>query len=170
MRRVVMQCLNTKTAEKYMSKHYSSKRFLGACIDSGAQRTVCGYKQAKAYCKRANIPFSLRKSNVAFKFGNSINSSLGIMEFRIPLPNNTYLPVFADVVDADIPFLIGLNYFDKEKLLPDNIRNKLIFTELQLELPITRRNGHMFLDWNLKTNSIYQIGIIQEAPSFLSPD
>lgn len=77
--------------------------------------------------------------------------SMGAMEFRIPLPNNGYLPLHADVVDADVPLLIGLDYLDKEKLVPNNLQNKLICKAQNWELPITRRNGHMFVNWNVNT-------------------
>jgi len=64
--------------------------------------------------------------------------------------DTSYLPTFADIVDADIPLLLGLDYMDKEKLLADNLKNMLICEENGWTLPITRRKGHMFVEWNIQ--------------------
>lgn len=73
------------------------------------------------------------------------------MEFCIPIKNSLYLPLIADVVDADIPLLIGLDYLDKENLLADNLSNKLNCEDKTWELPIKRIKGHVFVQWNLNT-------------------
>ena len=149
--------------ERFSNSHYSSKRFLGACIDNGAQRTVCGLKQARAYCSQARIPLRLRRSPFAFKFGNSICDSMGCMEFRIPLPNAGYLPVQADIVDADVPLLMGLDYLDKERLLADNLRNKLVCSDFAWELLIVQHStlSWTLANWNLKSiNGSFEIVIL----------
>ena len=71
---------------------------------------------------------------------------MGCMEFRIPLPNAGYLPVQADIVDADVPLLMGLDYLGKERLLADNLRNKLVCSDFSWELLIVQ---HSTLSWTL---------------------
>lgn len=167
--KIIQECMSTKSFSKHERQHYTSKRFLGACIDNGAQKTVCGLKQARAYCARAKIPFSVRSSPFAFKFGNTVVNSLGTLEFRIPLPNNSYLPVIADIVDTDVTLLIGLDYLDKHDLLPDNLQNKLICEMHNWELPIIRRNGHMFIEWNVQTILFTKFELYRMHRNFFHP-
>lgn len=59
--------------------------FTGACIDTGAARSVIGKSQAKAYCRAFKRPYSLRPSAVLFQFGIGKQRSLGIIDIRIPV-------------------------------------------------------------------------------------
>lgn len=104
----VVECMSASSVDKIQKQNYGSKQFVSACLDIGSQRTVWGLKQAKAYCSSARIPLKLSNSMFAFKFGDSIWRSLGKLEFRIPLSTKGYLTVEDDVVDSDVPLLIGL--------------------------------------------------------------
>lgn len=64
------------------------------------------------------MPPNLRPSPFLFKFGDLIRKRSGKMEFTISLPNESYLPITADVVDADISLLIGIDFMDREGILP----------------------------------------------------
>lgn len=168
-RKEISECLTSKQTSNLNRHHYGSKRFLGACLDIDAQKTVCGLKQARAYCKTAKIPLSLRRSSFSFKFGNSICNSMGTLEFRIPLRTDGYLPIFADIVDADVPLLLGLDYLDREKLLADNLSNKLVCIDDGWELPIIRRNGHMFIDWNIRQILFTKFELYRMHRNFFHP-
>lgn len=63
---------------------YSNLVFDGVCVDTGAQVSVCGRRQAMAYCKNMQIPFSTRPSTMTFKFGDVVSPSIGVMKFRFP--------------------------------------------------------------------------------------
>lgn len=71
------------------------------------------------------------------------------MEFRITIPQHGYLSVFDDIVDADIPLLIRLEYIESKGLLFENMQNKPISTPPNWELPISRMHGHLFIEWNI---------------------
>lgn len=102
-----------------------SRNFLGACCDIGAQRTVIGKKQAKAYCREAGVALKMRQSGYAFRFGYGLYATLGTIEVRIPMPDGSFLAMKVDVVDADVPLLLGIDTLDREKLVADNVRNTL---------------------------------------------
>ena len=53
-----------------------------------------------------------------------------------------------DVVQADVPMLIGLEVLDRERLIPDNVANKLRSLENGWSLPITRKYGHLYVEWD----------------------
>lgn len=86
----------------------------GACVDTGAQRSVIGVHQAKAYCNELNYPFNPKKGGRKhrFKFGNTIFTGLGLIEIRIPLNEDSYLSYDVEVVDFDVPLLLGLDILD----------------------------------------------------------
>lgn len=44
-----------------------------------------------------------------------------------------------------------MDFLDREQLLADNISNKLTSRHDNWEIPITRRIGHLFVTWDLKT-------------------
>jgi hypothetical protein len=122
--------------------------FNGICIDTGAQRSVVGLKQAKAYCDLSGISFRTEPSMTAFRFGDGTFKSLGLIPVRIPTPDGKFINIEMDVVKADVPMLIGLEVLDRESLIPDNVENKLRSKENGWNLPITRKHGHLYLEWD----------------------
>lgn len=126
-----------------------SRKFLGACCDIGAGRTVIGLKQARAYCRERQLPANFKDSDYSFLFGDGMYMSLGTMEIRIPTPDGAYLSFQADVVDADIPLLLGIDVLDAEGMVADNVENVLEHRKHNWRLPITRRGKHMYVIWNI---------------------
>jgi hypothetical protein len=49
----------------------------GACVDTGAQKTVIGLPQAMAYCRFVGTKFKLQRSNNVYRFGVGKQDSLG---------------------------------------------------------------------------------------------
>lgn len=119
------------------------------CLDTGAQKSVVGKNQAKAYCEMAGIKFKSKPSNTRFKFGDGIFASIGSIPIRIPKPNGGFIPVEIDAIRANVPMLIGLEVMDKHKLVADNVDNKLVSKKGNWSWPITRKNGHLFVEWKL---------------------
>jgi hypothetical protein len=94
--------------------------FLVICIDTGAATSVGGREQHEEYLKSVLIPSSVRKLSSSvkrFRFGATINSSLGRAMIRMPFQalNSTNHSesisfTFAmDIVDLDVPLLLGLD-------------------------------------------------------------
>ena len=86
--------------------------------------------------------------NPSSLFGDDYKPSLGTAEFRVPLPDNSYLPLRIDVVEADVPLLVGLDVMDREQLIADNCQNLLVSKRKNWSLPISRKHGHMFVEWD----------------------
>lgn len=130
-----------------------SRTFLGACCDIGAQRTVIGERQAKAYCRETSKK-SLSPSDYSFMFGDGLHLSLGSIEVRIPTPDGTFIAIEIDVVSADVPLLLGIDVLDREKLVADNVDNVIHSRRFGWKIPVIRRgagarkSGHMYLVWN----------------------
>ena len=130
-------------------RQYSTKFFEGACADTGAQKSVCGLAQARAYCCASKQAFKLHPSPYSYKFGDGIRASRGMIDVRMRIKEGFYLQFFVDVVDADIPLLLGLDLLDKHMLVADNTVNLLISKVGRWTVPIVRAHGHMFVKWDV---------------------
>ena len=97
------------------------------CVDSGAPRSVIGqpaFLDIKSHFKLPDTP--LGSSRYSFKFGNNVHKSLGTTQFILATPRTIPdIHVNLDIVDVNIPPLIGLDILDKNGLMIDNINNKL---------------------------------------------
>lgn len=64
----------------------SHDEFLGACIDSAAQKTVIGVRQARALCAWPNEDFKIEDTwpQTTFSFGTHRHRSMGQVEVKIP--------------------------------------------------------------------------------------
>ncbi len=147
-KKTAAEILISNTKVKRKQKARKSIQFQGICLDTGAQKSVVGKKQAAAYAALMKVRLETKASNFAFKFGDGCYKSLGTIPVRIPKPNNGYIEVRIDIVDADIPMIIGLDILDKETLLADNTENLLIHKKEGWKMPLSRKAGHLYLEWN----------------------
>jgi hypothetical protein len=90
------------------------QHFHGSCVDRGAQRSVIGISQARAYFRfmAGDSPFKLQPSSSAFRFGRDRQESLGTMAIRFPLGEDRFFETLLDVVAANAPLLLGLDLLD----------------------------------------------------------
>ncbi len=129
-------------------KQRERSAFQGGCIDTGAERCVIGYRQAKAYCAYTGTTFCIRPSNASTRFGDGSHTSIGTMPVRIPTPDGSFIVGDFDVVKADVPMFIGLDLLDNYSLVANNVRNELQ-SELQgWSMPLTRNLVHMYITWD----------------------
>jgi hypothetical protein len=111
--------------EKQQKPDYNKRKWQGACLDTDAQRSVIGLPQVRAYCRYMGFRLTLAKSRTVFRFGVGVSKSSGILHMRIPTPNESFMLLAVDVVDADIPFLVGLDILDLFQLNVDTVQNQL---------------------------------------------
>lgn len=102
------------------------EKFHGACIDSGAQITVVSYRQAETDCRQHGGSLSPTFSRGTYRFGNKRPRGTGWTRIRVPVSAPHILDVKADVVDVDIPFLLGLDVISDLKALLDVGNDKIV--------------------------------------------
>ena len=120
-----------------------------AIVDTGAARSVVGLKLARRLLASQGEKLSLCPSSRQFRFGVDLRKSLGTMTIRIPTPSKI-LSISVDVVEPDIPFLLGLDSLDSHRLQPLTVVNLLqhIPTDGNAAgfcLDLIRLNGHAML-------------------------
>lgn len=126
----------------------------GACVDTGAQKTVIGLRQAQAYCRYKGVKFKPCRNNNFYRFGVNLHKSLGSITIRLPTPHS-FISLTVDVVKCDIPFLLGLNIMDKYKMYLNTVENVLCFPEMNWKIPIMRKLVHAYLQWKNSDCTLY---------------
>lgn len=122
--------------------------FHGACLDTGAQRSVIGKSQAIAYFRFMGLPLVLSDSKPkVYKFGSNHKVSVGKAKFRIPYAGNRHMHVELDIINIDIPLLFGLDLLDEFKIVADNVDNRVYCKRLKRSVPIVRKFGHLYYEW-----------------------
>lgn len=71
------------------------------------------------------------------------------MYVRIRVKQGRLIAFWIDLVDADIPLLLGLDLLDNYKLVADNVDNVLRSKSFGWTVPMIRAHGYMFVQWDL---------------------
>ena len=122
--------------------------FEGACLDTGASRTVMGADQASAYARLVGAQPPVAPTRVTLcRFGGEVYESRGTLSVHIPLSPTFYLPLHVDVVPLDVPLLLGLDTLDKYGLYVNNVTNYLVSDGRGIAVPLQRKGGHIYLVW-----------------------
>ena len=118
-------------------------------MDHGAQNTVGGERQYKAYSKHTKIfPGTICPSNRSFRFGNRTTKSLGVAMIRFPTDDNGgYFEYPSDIVSIDVPLLFGLDLMKKYKIRVDEVENKIEQREQGWSARLVSKKGHLYREW-----------------------
>lgn len=111
-----------------LAKHKECPRRPGFCCDIGAPKSVVGRKELRRILKHFSPHHrGIMRSRSRFRLADSVVESLG--HISIPLRTPTGVPtimVELDVVEADIPALLGIYILDKESLSVCTVLNRLV--------------------------------------------
>ena len=116
-------------------------KFKGIVIDSGAERSCVGWLQAVAYCTSIRQSLPLRRSNNAFRFADEVLRSKGIIEVIIKTSHGSSLTFECDVVNSDVPMLLGLDIMRREGMVIDI--SKMVLRNHEWSLPMGYAYGHL---------------------------
>lgn len=81
---------------------------------------------------------------VIFKFGSDRHEGLGTLDVRIRVDDNHFIETRVDVVDVDIPFLLGLEFLDLFDVVIE-VAQVLLISRSGWEVPLTHRLGHLYI-------------------------
>ena len=123
--------------------------FLGACIDSTAQKIEVGKRQAQAYCDFSNVTFELQTDSPTrtFSFATHEHSSMGTILIRVPITESHFIELPVDVVNVQIPFLLGLDTMKRFKLVLDTDNQRLSSKSEGWDVPLMSKRGHLYYEW-----------------------
>jgi len=106
----------------------ATEEFQGACLDTGAQRTVIGKSRADAYLASIGNDIQLDKAKHPrrFRLGGSDYDTVGAVRIRFPVANDYFLPLTVDVIARNVPFFLGLDTPDLHRMYVNSVTNHLV--------------------------------------------
>jgi hypothetical protein len=130
--------------------------FRGACFDTGAPRSVVGLPQVKQYCLANGTKLILTPSNRRFRFADCVQNSLGTTQIHLPIPgHSTTLSFTVDVVNSDIPLLVGLDVMAENEIIPNPVRRSIDHSNSDpgksWSIPVDMSDGHMYVKFDPAT-------------------
>ena len=115
--------------------------FLGACIDSAAEKSFIGKPQAELYSQLYGLPFNLEpsKARPIFSFGTHRHIGLGKLDISVPISEDYFPSLKIEVVKIDMLFLLGLESMTKYGMVLD-IHAQTLSSKLDgWEVPLIRK-------------------------------
>lgn len=143
-----MNTIHVMTVSSPNFRH-SNDVFSGACLDSGAQRTVIGQLQANAYMKIVGNEYETvqRCMSKMFRFGTSVHESVSVIKIWLPLGDDHFVKIFAHIIPIDVPLLIGLDIMKYLKIIINFADSTLQSSDGKWKAPLVFKYGHMYLEW-----------------------
>ena len=135
---------------------------LGFCVDIGAPKSVIGRATLGSIIRsqnRSSIPIS--SSDNMFTFGEVTVKSQGAVELWLRTPSIVqHIPVILDIVELDIPALLGLDIIDAYGLVADTVNNRLVHlrkgeSKPIWHVPLTRADNHVYAEMLLPPQVFY---------------
>lgn len=128
----------------------SSELFHGACLDTGAQRSVIGMHQAEAYVVKHGTTKQLKqtKDKVVFRFGGGRHPTVRTLEMRLPVTQDFFIPLTVGVIALNVSMLLGLEKMDEHRMYFNNATNHLVCVDEGVNSPVVRKLGHAYNEWD----------------------
>ena len=147
-------------------------------MDIAAPSAVIGVKELRRICGKCNRRVgSLKRSNRRFRFGNTTFESLGTITLPLAVPYGIHaLDVNLDVVAADVPVLVGLDFLDMHSLMVDTVTNRLTKRTMvpdedsgaqhvmdEWHMPLTRKHNHLYAEMSTPASVLYTTVQLRKA-------
>lgn len=109
---------------------------------------MCCLGQSRTYYKHHPKSLTLGKSKTQLKFDEKFAHAFAKIVVKIPNKEGTHPNLSIDVVDTDIPLIIGLDVLGVNKKLVDYITETINYCNYNVKRPIKHKMGTDFLEWN----------------------
>lgn len=86
-------------------------------------------------------------SQASYRFGDKSYRSIGTLHIRMPVTEMCFVDAYLDIVEADVPFLLGLNILTQLKAHLDFDEDTMSPKFEGWSLPLTRKLGHVYNVW-----------------------
>lgn len=125
--------------------------FNGACIDSGAQKSVIGNVQAQAYIAelgdKNSYNITHHSKNKTFRFGDNQHECVGTLNIRMPVSDDVVIQFDAYIVPIDVPLLLGLDVLRKLKLIVSFENGSIQSPKGDWSINLVQKFGHLYIEW-----------------------
>lgn len=80
--------------------------------------------------------------------GRQISSSIGKIRKKFPIVQHSHFDLKSDVVNVDIPLMIGLDILRSRNLLYIYFNKRLIYCNEKVNRPVTIKHQHVIVEWD----------------------
>lgn len=121
--------------------------FKGASVDYSAQKTVIGHRQMQLYAEASEENLTLAISGTKCCLGIKCYPAHGLIKNRLPVSLTHFADIETEIMNIDIPVLLGLDAFSKFKIILDFEDNAMKLKCDNWELQIVQKLGHTYIEW-----------------------
>lgn len=141
---------------------YRIGKFLGLCLDTGAQKSVSGIAQAKSFANQIGLEFKLRPLSDVYRFCDDASHSMSVLRATIPTPEPTSsITVNVDLVRSDIPMIICLPDLRRYGLLA-YYTDKVSFCKVEgWHFPLRNNHGQVFCSWRTSSVNYSRLDLVK---------
>lgn len=115
----------------------------------GAQLSVIGQKQLKLYSAASEIKCVPSKVPRKYEFCTKAFPGTGNMNTRVWVADDFYIIFTPENVDANVPFVLGLDVLTHLKALLNFEDNWISFHRGNWRTPLTRKLGQLYISWSI---------------------
>jgi len=125
--------------------------FHGACLDTGARRSVIGMPQAEAYMADDGTTKKLKptKDKASFRFDGGTHPTVGTLAMRLVITQEFLIPLTVDVIQLIMPILLGFTKMDEHRMYFKNATNHFVCGDEGANVPVVRKLGHADYEWDV---------------------
>lgn len=109
--------------------------------------TIIGLSQAQDHCKEYGGTIRKSASKHTCRFGYKRHDNVSAIRIRMPITETKVIDIDADVVEVDMPILLGLDNLTKLKALLDIGNDTITSKNMKWEVPLTRKRGQLYVEW-----------------------
>ena len=121
-----------------------NEKFQGACIGTGATRSMTGLQQAEAYYRALGTHPRIETCTARmFRFGGQRVPRLGLPIIVIPYARGYVMHLHLDVVDVRIPLLLGIDTIDIYRFCFNKVSDELVCIHPRWSAPVKRKLGYL---------------------------
>lgn len=133
----------------FLSSLDAVQDFQGACVDTGAERSVIRKPQAEAYYRWLGKDIDLEPvaAQHVYQFGDGLHRIVGRAPRRIPFAAEFVLSISVDVVDHNVPLLLGTSTMEGHGMYANTIANRMVCEYAGVAAHLVRKLGHVYLEW-----------------------
>lgn len=95
--------------------------------------------------------------------------AIGKVNIRIPVQDVTHINLSIDVINMDIPLIIGLDMLRSYRLLVNYINDTIHFGNFDIKRTIKHKSGHVFLECNLHEILFTRKELVRLHTHFMHP-
>lgn len=155
--------MHSSSNNQYKTSRHYGMYFFGLCMGFGIARSVVGARKEECYRKLRMLSLKVVSSSRTYRIGTSLAKSKGLTKPRLPHPDVLALDFYAEIIEGEIPLLLGLDVMRQNRLILDFNTNVVTGGLFKGSLTISYQRWHALVtpDENYNLNTKHKLTRLQ---------